>query len=91
MLKICSLHISAEVVQSVPAPVLKQTSWSSFEENTTQNQSAETLLKALKNVQQSMYTVEVIFFTVLPAKNGSDVMFCLHSYQGLIIDRSLVY
>ena len=45
----------------MPAPVLKQTSWSSFEENTTQNQSAETLLKALKNVQQSMYTVEVIF------------------------------
>ena len=58
--ELCILHILAEVVQSVPAPVLKQTSWSSFEENTTQNQSAETLLKALKNVQQSMYTVEVI-------------------------------
>ena len=29
--------------------------------------------------------------TVLPAKSDSDFMFCLHSYQGLIIDRSLVY
>ena len=29
--------------------------------------------------------------TVLPAKSDSDVIFCLQSYQGLIIDRSLVY
>ena len=29
--------------------------------------------------------------TVLPAKSDSDVMFCLQSNQGLIIDRSLVY
>ena len=29
--------------------------------------------------------------TVLPAKSDSDLMFCLESYQGLIIDRSLVY
>ena len=28
---------------------------------------------------------------VLPAKSDSDVMFCLQSYQGLMIDRSLVY
>ena len=28
-------------------------------------------------------------FTVLPAKSGSDVMFCLQSYQGLIIEISL--
>ena len=27
--------------------------------------------------------------TVLPAKSDSDVMFCLQSYQGRIIDRSL--
>ena len=26
--------------------------------------------------------------TVLPAKSDSDVMFCLHSYQGLIIIQS---
>ena len=31
------------------------------------------------------------YFTVLPDKSVSDVMFCLHCYQGLIIDRSLVY
>ena len=29
--------------------------------------------------------------TVLPAESDSDVMFCLQNYQGLIIDRSLVY
>ena len=29
--------------------------------------------------------------TVLPAKSDSYVMFCLQRYQGLIIDRSLVY
>ena len=29
--------------------------------------------------------------TVLSAKSDSDVMFCLQSYQGLTIDRSLVY
>ena len=29
--------------------------------------------------------------TILPAKSDSDVRFCLQSYQGLIIDRSLVY
>ena len=29
--------------------------------------------------------------TVLPAKSVSDVMFCLQCYQGLRMDRSLVY
>ena len=29
--------------------------------------------------------------TVPPAKSDSDVMFCLQYYQGLRIDRSLVY
>ena len=29
--------------------------------------------------------------TVLPAKSDSDFMSCLQSYQGLIINRSLVY
>ena len=29
--------------------------------------------------------------TVLPANGNSDVMFCLIIYQGLIIDRSLLY
>ena len=29
--------------------------------------------------------------TVLPAKSDGDFMFCLQSYQGLIIDRSFVY
>ena len=29
--------------------------------------------------------------TVLPAKSDSDFMFCLQSYQGLIMDSSLVH
>ena len=29
--------------------------------------------------------------TVLPIKSDRDVMFCLQSYQGLLIDRLLVY
>ena len=29
--------------------------------------------------------------TVLPTKSSNDVMFCLQSYQGLIIGRSHVY
>ena len=32
-----------------------------------------------------------VSFTVLPAKSDSDFMFCLQSYQGLIIDISHVY
>ena len=35
--------------------------------------------------------VKIISTTVLPAKSDSDFMFCLQSYQGLIIDISLVY
>ena len=34
---------------------------------------------------------EKLTTTVLPAKSDSDFMFCLQSYQGLIIDISLVY
>ena len=29
--------------------------------------------------------------TILPAKSDSDDMFCLQSYQELVIDKSLVY
>ena len=43
-------------------------------------------------MQESVCSViNPIAGTVLPAKGDSDVMFCLHSYQGLITDRSLVY
>ena len=31
------------------------------------------------------------YATILPAKSDSDIMFCLQSYQGFIIDRSLVF
>ena len=36
-------------------------------------------------------TSSLQLFTVLPAKSDSDVILCLQSYQGLIIDISLVY
>ena len=38
-----------------------------------------------------MYVEMSFNATVLPAKSGIDIMFCLQSYQGLRIDRSLVY
>ena len=34
---------------------------------------------------------EMVSSTVVPARSDSDLMFCLQSYQGLRIDRSLVY
>ena len=36
-------------------------------------------------------TPKVAVAAVLPAKRDNDFMFCLQSYQGLIIDRSLLY
>ena len=38
---------------------------------------------------KNMQNYQTIICTVLPAKSDSDVMFCLPSYQGLRIDRSL--
>ena len=40
--------------------------------------------------KQGKMTV-MISSTVLPAKSDIDFMFCLQSYQGVIIDISLVY
>ena len=37
------------------------------------------------------YKVFKMCFTVMQAKRDSGVIFCLHHYQGLVIDRSLVY
>ena len=36
------------------------------------------------------YTNVFHFATILPAKDGSNGMFCLQRYQGLMIDRLLV-
>ena len=40
---------------------------------------------------QFQFWKDINYATVLPAKSDSDIMFCLQSYQGLMIDRSLVY
>ena len=37
------------------------------------------------------HMLELAQTTVLPAKSNSDVMFCLQSYKGFIIGKSLVY
>ena len=42
-------------------------------------------------MQNSTFLQSMVLLIVMPAKSDSDVMFCLQSYQGLIIDRSLVY
>ena len=52
-------------------------------------QSIGTTLQELNNVDSIVLKAKVS--TVLPAKSDSDVTFCLQSYQGPIIDRSLVY
>ena len=41
--------------------------------------------------ESGLYTLRPRADTVLPAKSDVDFMFCLQSYQGFIIDRSLVY
>ena len=42
--------------------------------------------------RQIVYFYSIQFSgTVLPAKSDSEVMLCLQSYHGLIINRSLVY
>ena len=43
------------------------------------------------NAEMDQYIQNNFIITVLPAKSDNDVMFCLQNYQGLIIDRSLVY
>ena len=37
------------------------------------------------------YELLTQFATVVPTKSDSDAMFCLQSYEGIRIDRSLVY
>ena len=41
--------------------------------------------------KQSSSLLRECKYTVLPAKSDSYVTFCLQSYQGLTIERSLVY
>ena len=45
----------------------------------------------ISNYKYVFFEGPVSIFTVVPTESDSDVMFCLQSYQGLIIDRSLVY
>ena len=53
--------------------------------------SLKTLLQeGISEPVSSGYLVYKCKPTVLPAKSDSDIMFCLQSYQGLIINRSQV-
>ena len=42
-------------------------------------------------IQLHMFTLSVIYITVLPTKSDSGVMFCSKSHQEVIIDRSIMY
>ena len=42
------------------------------------------------NILLGVALFESAFATALPVKSNSDVIFCLLSYQGLIIDRTLL-
>ena len=50
---------------------------------------------ACKTLSQHVHTKDCFNMsyevTVVPTKSDSDVMFCLQSYQVLMIDRLLVY
>ena len=52
------------------------------------NFSAEVIAVSVKPPKMSLVYSSS---TVMPAKCDSDGMFCLQSYQGFIINRSLVY
>ena len=43
------------------------------------------------DIIKAKYYFNSLAFTVLPARSDSNLMFCLQSYQGLRIDRSLEY
>ena len=43
------------------------------------------------NETRKLRVISTLLFTVLLAKSDSDLMFWLLGYQGLRIDRSLVY
>ena len=43
------------------------------------------------DIIKAKYYFNSLAFTVLSARSDSDLMFCLQNYQGLKIDRSLVY
>ena len=48
-------------------------------------------LHSVRRVSRECTVQEKVYTTVLPAKSDSDFTFCLQSYQGLVIDRLLVY
>ena len=50
-----------------------------------------TCLQYFLNEPYCFILLKTLKLAVLPAKSDSGVMFCLQSYQELIIDRSLVY
>ena len=61
-----------------------------YTKNVLLNFSITKLIKlASRSLRLSEQTIST--GTILPAKSDSDAMFCLQSYQGLRIDRSLVY
>ena len=47
--------------------------------------------KSLQFYAQTFCLIGPLISTVLPVKSDSDILFCLQSYQGLVIERSLVY
>ena len=49
------------------------------------------LVRVLFNANKTLSMIFSRKPTVLPAMSDSDVMFCLQTYHGIIIDRLLVY
>ena len=61
--------------------------------NPTPQDMHNILFQVWKNpqVNKGINNYTITATTVLPAKSDNDIMFCLQSYQGLIMDRSRVY
>ena len=60
--------------------------WDNFVANQLADMNKKNTVELVR-IQRSSFLSSA---TVLPAKSDSDVLFCLQSFQGLKIDRSLV-
>ena len=79
---------AARTAEAVRAPIRYHTlAWQ------TLIYGKECFILSLKIEKMTLTNITYLKYssTVLPAKSDSYVVFCLQSYQGLIIDRSLVY
>ena len=62
-----------------------------YEKVITENEISTEITTIATPDSENHISGKICVIAVLPVKSDSDFMFCLQTYQGLIIDRSLVY